>query len=1650
MSTTIVRRTRTRMHTIFLIAIIAACPARAEEYAIHFKAETVRATAQSPEEKRTVLQQATTTATKRLTVQFRKPLDGEARTGIESRGLELQTYLGDNAYFARINADRLDIAALADEALIVRLQPISPVWKLDRMLAERNIPPYAVVSPPPSPDQPEAAIIGAYVLFHPDIPLAAGVNLAARHGAFVRDRLRSVNGLVMELPLASVFTLAAEDEVLWMEPPLPQFEGVNDSNRALVGANVIQQAPYNLNGAGVRVLVYDAGLMSSNHPDLQGRIVNSGDTSGVINHATHVGGTVGGSGAASNGTFRGMAPGVEFVTYGFQWNDANGIFLYANPGDIELDYGNAIQMFSADISNNSIGTNTCWNNFPCNITGNYGVTDQLIDSIVTGFFGAPFRVVWANGNERDCPFCPGEHTPQGYHSTAPPACAKNHLTVGAVHSNNDAMTSFSSWGPCDDGRMKPDVVAPGCQSNMDGGVTSCSSFGGYDSLCGTSMAAPTACGLGAILLQDFRAQYPDRPDFRNSTLRVLLAHSASDWGPVGPDYQSGFGSIRIQPAVEFLRSGNFLQAEVGQDEEYSVLVIVNPGDPAFKVTLAWDDPPAAPLVANALINDLDLVVLNPAGEQVFPWTLDPMQPGNPAVRTQPDRRNNIEQVFMADPTPGVWRVFVRGFNVPQGPQTFSIGATPTLVNCSTRGVISLDRPKYACGNTAVIQVVDCDLNTNEKEIETVNIFVASSLEPDGEVITLEESGGATSLFRGMITLSTTNQPGTLHVDDGVTILARYVDADDGFGGQNVNVEIAALVDCVPPAAQSVETINILPFNATVRFTTNEPARGSIRYGLACNNLNLSTSEAGFSLEHYIVLSGLAEDTVYFYAVDLVDAVGNPATFNAGGACYAFGTTDIPDFFTHQIAGPSALQFRTVDFTPVEGIDRYHACNVAITALPTDPTGGTVLPLPNNGSLRVDLADNMKVSLYGTEYPGFWVGSNGYLTFTEPDNDSTESFADHFDTPRVSGLFDNLSPALAGSVSWLQLPNRAVVTWENVPDGGLSTSNTFQIEMYYDGRITLSYLSLSTTDGIVGLSDGTGVSPYFSTSNLADYGVCGPRPPRARRVDAVTVVDTPVTVTLLATDDGLPDPPGALEYLITQLPVDGTLSDPNAGPIVGVPYTLVERGDRVVYTPNPGEVGPDNFRYAAHDGGVPPDGGESGPASVLMVVHLDCNLNGIGDPFDLANGTSIDCNLNAIPDECDIATGQSHDCESDGTPDECQSDCNDNGISDSCDIASGASNDCNGNAVPDECDLAAWSFNFFETVFDPPMAIAETGTTQVNFTVNAGVPVVDVNVHVDIAHDNVGDLWVSLRHSGLSAVLIDRCGGAGDNYTGTVLDDEAITPICDGTPPFTGVFQPDRPLTIFDGQNMQGVWTLLIRDTAAGHAGALHRWVLHLPVGSPDCNVNLVPDDCEPDCNNNHRADECDIADGVSQDRNGDGIPDECTPVIVASYPPHRSIDARQPMDLNGANPQGWRDIELTFSGDPGPLTPADFTVTATSGAAPGISSISLAGSNMAVVHLDAPIPAGAWTRLTHNAGAGEVCLGFLPADASGDGVAGPIDILRIIDCLNMVALCTTWQSDIDRSGLATPADVLRLIDLLNGADAFDPWNGQFLPPAPCP
>lgn len=204
---------------------------------------------------------------------------------------------------------------------------------------------------------------------------------------------------------------------------------------------------------------------------------------------------------------------------------------------------------------------------------------------------------------------------------------------------------------------------------------------------------------------------------------------------------------------------------------------------------------------------------------------------------------------------------------------------------------------------------------------------------------------------------------------------------------------------------------------------------------------------------------------------------------------------VTDHFAQQfsVSAPFNLTNRTVTFTPDGSANFYSATIAAAAAFPTSPDGGAVLSnfaSPDSREIAVD--GGKSIPFFGLGYTRFFVGSAGYITFTGQDYDYSPSLTDHFSQPRISGLFFDLEPK-TGAVSCKQLPDRVAVTFQNVAQYGAGGSNNFQIEMFFDGRIRLTWLgigaatpALGATHPLVGLSSGGGRPPRYRWQEFQGY------------------------------------------------------------------------------------------------------------------------------------------------------------------------------------------------------------------------------------------------------------------------------------------------------------------------------------------------------------------------------------------------------------------------------------------------------------------------------------------------------------------------------------------------------------------------------------
>jgi predicted outer membrane repeat protein len=592
-----------------------------------------------------------------------------AKEALQAQGLDLLAYVPDYAWIAALSAS--DAAAAGELPGVTWIGELTVDDKLDPAIREGRWSDYNLHS------DGTAAV---YVVMHGDETLDTGRALVEAHGGRVVGQLVGFGLLVVEMPRDSVRALAAEGAVQWIEPAGPPLTGSNDGIRAQIGVDIVNAAPYNLDGAGVNVLVYDSGQVGD-HVDFGTRLIH-GDGAGDRDHSTHVAGTVGGSGANSaseGGTplqWRGMAPAVGLISYGAAQTSVALILFYEDLMDIEANWAEARDTpYLADLGTASLGSNIYYN-YPsrCDLMGKYGASSVLIDQIVRGGnsavgIGSKYITTWAAGNERGW----GNDSCSTYSIVSPPAGAKNPIHVGGSNTNDNTQYAHTSWGPTEDGRLKPIVTAGACQTpHPPNGIESTdnSPVDGYVEMCGTSMATPAVAGGIALMLQHYRDVYNTSGRFWPSTAKAILMQTAQDLGNPGPDYQWGYGQVNIHAAVDLITRQAFRQDSVAHGAADLFYFIV-PDDDPVTVSLAWDDHEATLNANPTLINDLDLDLVAPSGAVWRPWVLDPDTPTANATRGA-DHVNNQEQVRVPTPEIGTWTVRVRGTTVPQGPQDYSL------------------------------------------------------------------------------------------------------------------------------------------------------------------------------------------------------------------------------------------------------------------------------------------------------------------------------------------------------------------------------------------------------------------------------------------------------------------------------------------------------------------------------------------------------------------------------------------------------------------------------------------------------------------------------------------------------------------------------------------------------------------------------------------------------------------------------------------------------------------------------------------------------------------------------------------------------------------------------------------------------------------
>lgn len=402
----------------------------------------------------------------------------------------------------------------------------------------------------------------------------------------------------------------------------------------------------NLDGNGMEVGVWDGGRVRSSHALLQGRAIQYDGNPDNNTHATHVTGTIIGTGSTVGGMAKGMAPMASTRNYDFN-NDISEMTNAALDGLLVSNHSYGIP---AHPSGNNQGA-------PNWYIGKYTQESRSWDIIS---YNAPYFLnVKSAGNSRN----QANNNPSdgGYDLLTGSGVSKNNLVVAAVEDVYDytgpasvIMSDFSSWGPPDDGRIKPDISAKGVNtfSSIANSDTS------YTNLSGTSMSAPSVSGA-IILLQEHYNNL--NSDFMlSSTLRGLVIHTADEAGEhPGPDYQFGWGLINAEKAAEVISENGITsyinELDFNNASGYTITGLAVPGE-RLVASITWIDVPGE--VSDnevpdedtpALVNDFDLRVVSNSNQTYFPWVLDHFNFEGAA--TQGDNsRDNVEKIEIDEPS----------------------------------------------------------------------------------------------------------------------------------------------------------------------------------------------------------------------------------------------------------------------------------------------------------------------------------------------------------------------------------------------------------------------------------------------------------------------------------------------------------------------------------------------------------------------------------------------------------------------------------------------------------------------------------------------------------------------------------------------------------------------------------------------------------------------------------------------------------------------------------------------------------------------------------------------------------------------------------------------------------------------------------------
>lgn len=549
----------------------------------------------------------------------------EQKDILKRSGVSIVGYIPNNAYVV-IVPENFDLT-IAKQIAVTRLFQLEPQHKMSASFYAGQIPEWA---------QSTAETIDMTVELFENTTSENLVELFNNKQIIILNNEPESHKITLRLPAKNRMDIAALPNVLWMEPISPKIVAENIPGKTLHRSNVLNDGSRNLTGLGIRIGIWDGGVVGP-HLDFMNRltVVEPGI---ATDHGTHVSGTMAGAGNIDPKA-RGMAPKAEIFGYDFN-------------GSLNTEIANSILLNQIVISQHSYGYGDAFVN--CTIKDPYQTNSREQDINIAN--NPYFLHVHSAGNSQAV--CTG-----GWGTTTGKA-AKNTLVVANI-SSTEAINSSSSFGPVNDGRIKPEISALGV--DVYSTLPNNSYVGGYT---GTSMATPVVSGVSAQLYERYR-QLNANLNPPASLLKAIICNTAKDVGNAGPDYKYGYGVLNGLKAVKALETNAYAVGSLSNATFGSHAIVIPTGTTRVKVTICWTDVPALANANPALVNDLDLVLRDQNSIATLPWVLNAASPASVATRAV-DHLNNTEQITIDNPTAGNYTIEVYGFAIPLGMQDYAV------------------------------------------------------------------------------------------------------------------------------------------------------------------------------------------------------------------------------------------------------------------------------------------------------------------------------------------------------------------------------------------------------------------------------------------------------------------------------------------------------------------------------------------------------------------------------------------------------------------------------------------------------------------------------------------------------------------------------------------------------------------------------------------------------------------------------------------------------------------------------------------------------------------------------------------------------------------------------------------------------------------